>query len=115
MERSMFSDEQIIWILKEKEAGTVTADVCCRHQPLRQRSSFLFRELIRLHAKPAHQTASHQLKSIALMAEECIIRGILISKKRTVLLADFRLAYVIRSFACVIPLAHCVAELAFFL
>jgi hypothetical protein len=27
MERSMFSDEQIIWILKEKEAGTVTAGV----------------------------------------------------------------------------------------
>jgi len=59
MERSMFSNEQIIWILKEKEAGAVTADVCCLHQPLRQRSSFLFRKLIRLDAKPAHQTASH--------------------------------------------------------
>jgi hypothetical protein len=44
MERSMFSDEQIIWILKEKEAGTVTADVCCLHWSLRQRSSFLFRD-----------------------------------------------------------------------
>ena len=31
MKRSMFSDEQIIEILKEQEAGTVTADVCRRH------------------------------------------------------------------------------------
>jgi len=31
MKRSRFSDEQIIGILKEQEAGTVTADVCRRH------------------------------------------------------------------------------------
>ena len=31
MERSMFSDEQIIGILKEQESGAVTADVCRRH------------------------------------------------------------------------------------
>jgi putative transposase len=31
MKRSRFSDEQIIWILKEQEAGAVTADVCRRH------------------------------------------------------------------------------------
>ncbi len=31
MKRSRFSDEQIIGILKEQEAGVVTADVCCRH------------------------------------------------------------------------------------
>ena len=31
MKRSRFSDEQIIVILKEQEAGAVTADVCRRH------------------------------------------------------------------------------------
>jgi putative transposase len=31
MKRSRFSDEQIIGILKEQEAGVVTADVCRRH------------------------------------------------------------------------------------
>jgi len=31
MKRSRFSDEQIIGILKEQEAGMVTADVCRRH------------------------------------------------------------------------------------
>jgi putative transposase len=31
MKRSRFSDEQIIGILKEHEAGAVTADVCRRH------------------------------------------------------------------------------------
>jgi putative transposase len=31
MKRSRFSDEQIIGILKEQEAGSATADVCCRH------------------------------------------------------------------------------------
>jgi putative transposase len=31
MKRSRFSDEQIIWILKEQKAGAVTADVCRRH------------------------------------------------------------------------------------
>ncbi len=31
MKRSRFSDEQIIGVLKEQEAGTVTADVCRRH------------------------------------------------------------------------------------
>lgn len=31
MKRSRFSDEQIIGILKEQEAGAVTADVCRRH------------------------------------------------------------------------------------
>ena len=31
MMRSRFSDEQIIGILKEQEAGGVTADICCRH------------------------------------------------------------------------------------
>jgi putative transposase len=29
--RSRFSDQQIIGILKEQEAGAVTADVCCPH------------------------------------------------------------------------------------
>ena len=31
MKRSRFSDEQIIEILKEQEAGAATADVCRRH------------------------------------------------------------------------------------
>jgi putative transposase len=31
MKRSGFSEEQIIGILKEQEAGAVTADVCRRH------------------------------------------------------------------------------------
>jgi putative transposase len=31
MKRSRFSDEQIIGILKEQEAGALTADVCRRH------------------------------------------------------------------------------------
>jgi putative transposase len=31
MKRSRFNDEQIIGILKEQEAGAVTADVCRRH------------------------------------------------------------------------------------
>jgi len=31
MKRSRFSDEQIIGILKEQEAGSGTADVCRRH------------------------------------------------------------------------------------
>jgi len=31
MKRSRFSDEQIIGILKEQEAGAVMADVCRRH------------------------------------------------------------------------------------
>ena len=31
MKRSRFSDEQIIRILKEQEAGAATADVCRRH------------------------------------------------------------------------------------
>ena len=31
MKRSRFNDEQIIAILKEQEAGAVTADVCRRH------------------------------------------------------------------------------------
>ena len=31
MKRSRFSEEQIIGILKEQEAGTATADVCRRH------------------------------------------------------------------------------------
>ena len=31
MKRSRFSDEQIIGILKEQEAGVVTVDVCRRH------------------------------------------------------------------------------------
>ena len=31
MKRSRFSEEQIIAILKEQEAGTATADVCRRH------------------------------------------------------------------------------------
>jgi len=31
MKRSRFSDEQIIGILKEQEAGATTADVCRRH------------------------------------------------------------------------------------
>jgi putative transposase len=32
MKRSRCSDEQIIGILKEQEAGDVTADVCRRHR-----------------------------------------------------------------------------------
>jgi len=31
MRRSRFSDEQIIAVLKEQEAGMATADVCRRH------------------------------------------------------------------------------------
>ena len=31
MKRSRFSDEQIIGVLKEQEAGAVTVDVCRRH------------------------------------------------------------------------------------
>jgi putative transposase len=31
MKRSRFSDEQIISVLKEQEAGMATADVCRRH------------------------------------------------------------------------------------
>ena len=31
MKRSRFSEEQIIAILKEQEAGMPTADVCCKH------------------------------------------------------------------------------------
>jgi putative transposase len=31
MKRSRFSDEQVIGILKEQEAGSATADVCRRH------------------------------------------------------------------------------------
>ncbi len=31
MKPSRFSEEQIIAVLKEQEAGTATADVCCRH------------------------------------------------------------------------------------
>jgi putative transposase len=31
MKRSRFSDEQIIGVLKEQEAGAATADVCRRH------------------------------------------------------------------------------------
>ena len=31
MKRSRFSDEQIIAIVKEQEAGAKTADVCRRH------------------------------------------------------------------------------------
>ena len=31
MKRSRFSEEQIIAILKEQEAGMATADVCRRH------------------------------------------------------------------------------------
>jgi putative transposase len=31
MKRSRFSDEQIIGILKQQEAGAATADVCRRH------------------------------------------------------------------------------------
>ncbi len=31
MKRSRFSDEQVIGILKEQEAGAVTADVCRHH------------------------------------------------------------------------------------
>jgi putative transposase len=31
MERSMFSEAQIIAILKEQEAGMATAEVCRRH------------------------------------------------------------------------------------
>ena len=31
MKRSRFGDEQIIGILKDQEAGAVTADVCCPH------------------------------------------------------------------------------------
>ncbi len=32
MKRSRFSDEQIIWILKEQESEAMTADVCRRHR-----------------------------------------------------------------------------------
>ncbi|GHC81211.1 transposase [Limoniibacter endophyticus] len=31
MKRSRFTEEQIIGILKEQEAGAKTADVCCKH------------------------------------------------------------------------------------
>jgi putative transposase len=31
MKRSKFSDEQIIGVLKEQEAGMATAEVCRRH------------------------------------------------------------------------------------
>ncbi len=31
MKRSSFSEEQIIAVLKEQEAGMATADVCRRH------------------------------------------------------------------------------------
>ena len=31
MKRSRFSEEQIISVLKEHEAGMKTADVCCKH------------------------------------------------------------------------------------
>jgi putative transposase len=31
MKRSRFSDEQIIGVLKQQEAGAATADVCHRH------------------------------------------------------------------------------------
>ena len=31
MKRSRFSDEQIIGLLKEQEAGAATADICRRH------------------------------------------------------------------------------------
>ncbi len=31
MERSRFGEEQIKSILREQEAGSKTADVCCKH------------------------------------------------------------------------------------
>ena len=31
MKRSRFTEEQIIWILREQEAGVATAEVCRRH------------------------------------------------------------------------------------
>ena len=31
MKRSRFTEEQIIGMLKEQEAGAKTADVCCKH------------------------------------------------------------------------------------
>jgi len=31
MKRSRFSDEEILWVLKEQEAGAATADACRRH------------------------------------------------------------------------------------
>lgn len=37
LKRSRFSEEQIIAVLKEQEAGIATADVCRRHWPATQR------------------------------------------------------------------------------
>ncbi|RVK06108.1 transposase, partial [Sinorhizobium medicae] len=31
MKRSKFTDEQIIWILREQEAGAKTAELCRKH------------------------------------------------------------------------------------